>query len=834
MSFTNAQLAQQIANLVEYWSSFNEEYASWLGGTVNGGPNSDGEYPLTDWHGNESLVKSPAKLEDDVSGLVGSASASATAAAASAAAAATSESNAAASESQATTDAAAAAASASAASTSEGNAGSSATVATTQANLALTRANAAAASEAAAAISETNADASAVAAAASAAAAATFDPALYYLKTETYSQSEVDSLLSGIDLSPYARLDGAAYTGRVRISGESVAGAYNSTLTLDAENVQFSMVRANAGVDDKVFNFVPDATGLLFRRLDDAFASVTPILHLGAGDSKQDAIFYGTVEADSIDAPSALIERLDIDGSAGGGGTTHFNFQNLGANYISSASGQFTRFREAGQTIAQFQAANSIFYNELEVHRAAGPHLTIRDTDNVGQSDGQDGWIRWEGSDGVRSAYIGHGSTGHDDFEYHVDNVSAYHRFTGGDVWLDNTDLWLGSSELREASQAGSSHGSINVTGNTAGWGGYSYNGNDFSLMWNETDDRGGFWSTHLAGWGWQVNRTGIKEFEAYCDGQIKLSTAIGGVNITGLLSASGQVHGNGLAVTNTSQTSRIGLGLYGSNPSDPTYGILFTGLAGYAICGAVDSDWGMVFNMNNSAGRGWVFRDVTNGAQASISNDGIIAARAAGFAPISNSLDTGAVHYAPTVPGGALNNTTPSQTGYLRIRWPLGEEESNAMCSFTIQGYNYDSKGHWAVRFSGYEHVDTNPWVNARAEIIYGTPPFDIVRWGRANSNTERFILLGDSTTSWDYAQIVITDFFAGFSGQNRAMFKSDWDLSISSSTPTGWVQTAFDYVGGSVRWGKGENGMNLGGEITMSTSGPSGGQNGDIHFEY
>ena len=64
MSFTNAQLAQKIADLIEYWSSFNEEYSNWLGGTVDGGPSSDGNYPLTPWDGDEQLVASPAKLAD--------------------------------------------------------------------------------------------------------------------------------------------------------------------------------------------------------------------------------------------------------------------------------------------------------------------------------------------------------------------------------------------------------------------------------------------------------------------------------------------------------------------------------------------------------------------------------------------------------------------------------------------------------------------------------------------------------------------------------------------------------------------------------------------------
>ncbi|MHC4302669.1 MAG: hypothetical protein ACYS7Y_35870, partial [Planctomycetota bacterium] len=140
MSFTNAQLGQKISDLIDFWSSFNEEYKNWLGGTVGGGPSSDGDYPLTDYTGVESLVACPAKLEDDVSGYVGLASASAAAAAASEAAAATSESNASTSASTATAQAVLADADRVAAELAETNAQDSAVTATAQANLATDRA----------------------------------------------------------------------------------------------------------------------------------------------------------------------------------------------------------------------------------------------------------------------------------------------------------------------------------------------------------------------------------------------------------------------------------------------------------------------------------------------------------------------------------------------------------------------------------------------------------------------------------------------------------------------------------------------------------------------
>jgi hypothetical protein len=186
MAITNTALATAMSDLIAHWQDFQDEHQDWLAGTVGGGPNSDGKYPLTDYEDNTVLVTCPAQLEADIdalvdagTGAVADAEAAAAAAAASQSAAATSATNAATSASTATTQATNASNSASAAA-------SSAAVALAQAGAAATSATNAAASETAAELAETNAEtaetnaaASAAAAAASAAAAATFNPALY-------------------------------------------------------------------------------------------------------------------------------------------------------------------------------------------------------------------------------------------------------------------------------------------------------------------------------------------------------------------------------------------------------------------------------------------------------------------------------------------------------------------------------------------------------------------------------------------------------------------------------------------------------------------------------
>lgn len=120
---------------------------AWLAGSVGGGPNSDGKYPITDYLAVTTLVTSPAQLEADVENIVTGAGASATAAAASAAAASSSASTASTQASNASSSASAAATSASGASSSASAASSSAATATAQAGAASTSAAAALASQ---------------------------------------------------------------------------------------------------------------------------------------------------------------------------------------------------------------------------------------------------------------------------------------------------------------------------------------------------------------------------------------------------------------------------------------------------------------------------------------------------------------------------------------------------------------------------------------------------------------------------------------------------------------------------------------------------------------
>lgn len=96
------------------------------------------------------------------------------------------------------------------------------------------------------------------------------------------------------------------------------------------------------------------------------------------------------------------------------------------------------------------------------------------------------------------------------------------------------------------------------------------------------------------------------------------------------------------IGVSNTSNSSGYGISLYnGAVAGQPTYGLMFAGTPTFGTHGGVTADWATYFTMNNTANRGWIFRQMTTGVNvASISNTGI--------AVFSNRVVSGGTSYSP------------------------------------------------------------------------------------------------------------------------------------------------------------------------------------------
>jgi hypothetical protein len=96
-------------------------------------------------------------------------------------------------------------------------------------------------------------------------------------------------------------------------------------------------------------------------------------------------------------------------------------------------------------------------------------------------------------------------------------------------------------------------------------------------------------------------------------------------VTSSGYVSAASYLQGAYIGVSNTTGTNGRGISLYGGAVNgQPSYGLMFQQTGTFGTHGNVTADWATYFTMNNTANRGWIFRDMTSGLnRASISNLG-------------------------------------------------------------------------------------------------------------------------------------------------------------------------------------------------------------------
>lgn len=64
LSPSRAELTNQMSDLLDKWQARETQFREWMTGTISGGPNGDGFYPLSDSTGYTQLAACPAKLRD--------------------------------------------------------------------------------------------------------------------------------------------------------------------------------------------------------------------------------------------------------------------------------------------------------------------------------------------------------------------------------------------------------------------------------------------------------------------------------------------------------------------------------------------------------------------------------------------------------------------------------------------------------------------------------------------------------------------------------------------------------------------------------------------------
>lgn len=175
--------------------------------------------------------------------------------------------------------------------------------------------------------------------------------------------------------------------------------------------------------------------------------------------------------------------------------------------------------------------------------------------------------------------------------------------------------------------------------------------------------------------------------------------------------------------------------------------------------------------------------------------------------------------------------------TGICKITLP--KSWSSTMMYLKIRGYSYDSMGAWSLSLGGYNYSGGN-WINCSASVD-SMCPVTQVRF--AHDGTKCCILLGSTTTVWNYPRLFIEQFIASFG--NIDGWEKGWSISyITSETgivnnttitlETPWSNRNSSLVTGSSGYTKLPNGLMLSWGTIGSLAQPRNGTWTEYNFHY
>jgi hypothetical protein len=262
-------------------------------------------------------------------------------------------------------------------------------------------------------------------------------------------------------------------------------------------------------------------------------------------------------------------------------------------------------------------------------------------------------------------------------------------------------------------------------------------------------------------------------------------------IKATGGLTATTLVNGDYLGVTNTSNTSSKGISLYnGATSGYPTYGLMFSGTATNGTYGGVTADWATYFTMNNTAGRGWVFKTAsgTGGNVASINTAGL-ATFAGGMNTTRSTLTqnmTAGTTAAFTNPHLALNaGNTTDNTGYVGMTFATSSTANYGFSLGALRSTN--GLGDFVLRFHNASAQGTEVFKVGTTGIVTATT-FVGALTGTASGNLTSSSTLDASKLSGTIPSTVLANSSVFIGTTSVALNRASATLALTGVTNTNW----------------------------------------------
>jgi len=137
---------------------------------------------------------------------------------------------------------------------------------------------------------------------------------------------------------------------------------------------------------------------------------------------------------------------------------------------------------------------------------------------------------------------------------------------------------------------------------------------------------------------------------------------------------------------------------------------------------------------------------------------------------------------------GGNFFNTQNVFTGAIQVALPTGGTGYDDMIKFVIDIYDYATQEAVTVFVGGYTYQNVGSgnvtWTNVQAQVIgQSTNQNYTVRFG--DNGTEHCVWVGETNSTWNHLQVIVRDFFAGYSASMNNWIGA-WNISVVTTQTT------------------------------------------------
>ena len=140
---------------------------------------------------------------------------------------------------------------------------------------------------------------------------------------------------------------------------------------------------------------------------------------------------------------------------------------------------------------------------------------------------------------------------------------------------------------------------------------------------------------------------------------------------------------------------------------------------------------------------------------------------------------------YVPKPNGASYATSSSSHTGAIAIKLPTAAWNQSDMISFNVDIFDYagGSEGESVSLYVyGYQY-STGNWTNCGAVVLSDRTDRDYtVRFG--HDGTRHIVYIGETTSTWNYIQVTVRDFQAGYSGENESRYDNGWSIAVNQTS--------------------------------------------------